>query len=77
MKKAYSKPMIYVEVMELDQPIAGGCDLPRSVYEDLVAMGYFGTIETCGQDGAIPEGGLVYGDNTVCYNSMVQTVFSS
>ena len=42
MKKIYTKPLISVEAMNLDQPIAAGCSADFDDVQSLVDMGLFG-----------------------------------
>lgn len=87
MKKIYSKPLISVEAMSLDQPIAANCDSTiKDDIEVLMQFGYFMPNDsgiTCSQN-LLPTGGFDYDSdgiadshNTVCYHSNVQQAFLS
>ena len=41
MKKIYKKPLITVEELTLDQPIAANCNANRYILESMVEMGCF------------------------------------
>ena len=85
MKKIYSKPLISVEAMTLDQPIAANCDPEiKDVIEVLKQFGYFTEAPTCELYHLLPDGGFdTTGDgiadehDTVCYHSNVQQAFIS
>lgn len=86
MKKVYNKPLICVEAMSLDQPIAANCD--PAILDDieiLIDLGYFmdDPSVSCFLN-LLPSGGFDYdGDdeaddhNTVCYHSNVRQAFRS
>jgi hypothetical protein len=89
LKKSYSKPLISVEVLTLDQPIANICTADRQDVKDLMSFGYFSSDRSCemwigpGENG---QGGLIDWDcdgswdsthDSVCYHSNVQTAFTS
>ena len=74
MKKPYSKPTIFVEPLELDQPICAGCEADFDDMRDLMELGYFTSERNCSipvTDGTLP------GHDTICYHSNVQTAFTS
>lgn len=84
MKKVYSKPIISVEAMSLDQPIANACD---STLKDeitiLMGWGYFMDGKNCTTN-LLPTGGFDTNNdgtadshNTVCYHSNIQKAFIS
>ena len=74
MKRPYSKPTIIVEVFQLDQPIAAGCNADRDDMNSLLELGYFTTEMNC----IIPVGdGTLPGYDTICYHSNIQTAFTS
>ena len=84
MKKVYNKPLISVEALTLDQPIAVNC---TADYDDIAAMmefGYFTEKRQC-TIRLLPTEGFDYdGDgtpdtahDTICYHSNVQTAFLS
>jgi hypothetical protein len=76
MKRAYSKPSLYVEPIKLDMPIAGNCIAERADIEALMTFGYFNEEHSCGLK--IEEVEKVkWGDNTYCYHSNIQMVFLS
>ena len=77
MKKAYSKPMIYVEVMELDQPIAGTCSADKSDMIELTAQGWFTEARQCNFKLTAENPTVQNGSDTICYNSNVLTAFTS
>lgn len=72
MKKPYVKPMITVERLMIDQPMAVGCSADFDDMNSLIELGYFG-------DGCriIVGDGPVQGFDTICYHSNVQTAFTS
>ena len=41
MKKAYTKPSIYVEPIKLDSPIAANCITDRADMDAVMSFGYF------------------------------------
>ena len=61
MKKPYVKPIITVERLMIDQPMAVGCTADFDDMRSLIEMGYF-TAE---------------GYDTICYHGNVQTAFTS
>ena len=77
MKKPYVKPMITVERLMIDQPMAVGCTADFDDMRSLIEMGYFTAEGACGiqvpGDGPIPGQGW----DTICYHSNVQTAFTS
>lgn len=91
MKKFYTKPLISVEAMNLDQPIAAGCTADKEDMQSLMEVGFFASGDgECmiwlgtGENGM---GGKVDWDangtwdqddyTTVCYHSNVQVAFLS
>ena len=93
MKKIYKKPLIMVEELTLDQPIASNCDAERPIMESMIDMGYFGLGKACdfllfekpGFTGLWQDTNMngILDDNddewgdTICYHSAVQTAFLS
>lgn len=82
MKRTYEKPMISFEEMELDTPIASGCDLEHiSDVQDLLAQGWFNaSYETCNKDQYIAndeQENWFWDDNKLCYYSAVAKAFTS
>lgn len=73
MKKVYSKPLISVEVLTLDQPIALNCAANKDDMNSLIELGYFTEKETCG---SIIDA-IDWGDDTICYHSNIQQAFLS
>lgn len=77
MKKAYKKPMIYIERFQMDNPIAANCKADFDDMNSLLDLGYFMEEYDCmimyPNDGSIP-GSM---DDTICYHSNVQTAFLS
>ena len=85
MKKPYSKPLISVEMLTLDQPIAANCNAD---FDDIAALNEFGYFMPeqklqCSIN-LLPNGG--FDDNgdgtadhhdTLCYHSNVETAFLS
>lgn len=84
MKKFYSKPLISVEAMTLDQPIATNCTADKDIMEILIEFGYF-MDEPETKCTAFGEGGKVDSDfdgdvdehDTICYHSNIQQAFLS
>lgn len=74
MKKSYSKPQIAVEALQLDQPIAAGCNADKEDMNSLIDLGYFAD-ESCSF--LITVDGPVNGHDTICYHSNVQIAFLS
>ena len=74
MKKPYSKPMITVGAIQLDQPIAAGCLADADDMRSLMDLGYFTAERNC--ENTVGEGTLP-GYDTICYHSNVQTAFTS
>lgn len=72
MKRVYEKPMISVEVLELDAPIAVNCIADKDDMNSLIDLGYFAD-ETC----LIREDQIEWGDDTICYHSNVIQAFTS
>lgn len=75
MKKPYVKPMITVERLMIDQPMAVGCTADFDDMRSLIEMGYFTVDEACTI--SVPGDGPVQGFDTICYHSSVQTAFTS
>ena len=78
MKKTYSKPTVYVEVMRLDMPIAANCVADKADMLSLIDLGYFTAEKNCmvvRDDVTNPI--IVNGHDTICYNSNVQVAFLS
>lgn len=73
MKKPYSKPMICVEELQLDSPIAANCIADKEDMNSLIEMGYFNGEHNC----QINVDAIDWGDDTICYHSNVQTAFLS
>lgn len=73
MKKPYQKPQIAVEYLQLDQPIAIGCEADRDDMNDLLGFGYFTAEINCG----INQDAIEWGNDTICYHSNVTTAFLS
>ena len=83
MKKPYSKPLISVEVLTLDEPIAANCQGDFADIAALMEFGYFMEGKNCSLN-LLPDGGFdTNGDgvadmhDTVCYHSNVETAFLS
>lgn len=79
MKQPYMKPMIAVEELTLDRPIAQNCTADRDDMNSLMDMGYFNDKYTCDIKTIDSQGSIVDspGLDTVCYHSNVQTAFFS
>lgn len=92
MKKIYSKPLIFVEELTLDQPNALTCNARKAVMETLLGWSYFNNDRGCdylivpGPDGTgawVDSNFDGVGDfengmyDTLCYNSNVETAFLS
>ena len=85
MKKTYGKPLVSVEMLTLDQPIAATCTADRDDMKDLLGFGYFTSEKNCEMwigSGDSGKGGKIDWDrdgtwddahDTVCYHSNVQT----
>ncbi|MDD5969834.1 MAG: hypothetical protein PUC17_10250 [Anaerostipes sp.] len=73
MKRVYEKPMISVEVLELDAPIAANCQADKDDMNSLMELGYFNGEHTCGLD----VDAIDWGDDTICYHSNVIKAFTS
>ena len=73
MKKAYTKPSIYVEPIKLDSPIAANCIADRSDMDAVMSFGYFNETYNCW----LIENEVEWGNSTICYHSNVQTAFLS
>lgn len=68
MKSKYIKPMIAVETLSLDMPLALNCTANRADVEDLIALGNFNKERECD---ALYDYDEVYDDDPVCYHSNV------
>lgn len=79
MKKVYSKPLIAVEILQLDQPLAAGCTADFDDVRSLMELGYFTSEMSCSI--GIPDSGPIFpeegGHDTICYHSNVQIAFTS
>ena len=76
MKRAYSKPSVYVEPIKLDTPIANTCMADRADMEALMMFQYFDNEHKCIiKLDEINE--VKWGENTICYHSNVLTAFLS
>lgn len=87
MKKVYTKPLISVEVMSLDEPIANGCTMDRNDVLDLISGDFFTAERNCAYT-LVETGGFdITGDgiadifneghDTICYHSNAQIAFLS
>lgn len=76
MKRVYEKPMISVETLELDMPIAANCLADFEDVQALIGLGYFGNNDRGIECGAIYDE-VEWGNDTVCYHSNVQKAFLS
>lgn len=93
MKKVYSKPLISVEAMTLDQPIANvNCEADRTDMQQLLNWNWFSLDRTCDKnilDGPEGKGGYYDYDgdrvaddeslyhDSICYHSNVAQAFLS
>lgn len=83
MKKRYIKPLVSVEELSLNQPIAVTCNAERHVIESLLNMSYFVADKECLfcilPNGGVDENfdGKADSYDTICYNSNIQTAFLS
>lgn len=75
MKRHYSKPIIQVEVLQLDAPIAANCIADKEDMLSLMELGYFTEERNC----MICQDDIIWGSghDTICYHSNVQTAFLS
>ena len=74
MKKKYEKPMISVEELQMDAPIALNCEADKDDMYDLIELGYFGDA-SC--DIKV-TGNVDYpGYDTICYHSNIYMPFTS
>lgn len=73
MKRVYEKPMISVEVFDLDAPIAANCQANKEDMNSLIELGYFYSEGNC----KIREDEIIWGDDTICYHSNVIKAFTS
>lgn len=74
MKKAYSMPTITVEELQLDKPVASGCEADDQDMRNLIGFGYFST--DCQYDVDDPKHKAELND-TICYHSNVIKAFMS
>lgn len=75
MKKPYVKPMITVERLMIDQPMANGCNANPDDMRSLMELGYFAADMSCSIEvGDSPVQGE---HDTICYHGNVQTAFMS
>lgn len=70
MKRVYERPAVYVEAMQLDKPIAAGCDADRDDMNDIMGelFNYFNEYMQCKKvvgEGSIPD------FDTICYHTNV------
>jgi len=89
LKKVYNKPLISVEILSLDQPIASTCNASKDDMEILMSFGYFSSDRSCDMyigSGNPGEGGMIDWDRdgvaddthgTVCYHSNITIAFTS
>lgn len=80
MKRVYEKPMISVETLELDMPIAADCMADFDDMNSLIELGYFGENDrgiTCDSIYYDYIDNELLGHDRVCYHSNVQTAFLS
>lgn len=73
MKKVYEKPMISVEELHLDAPIASNCQADAEDMSSLMEFGYFDDSHNC----QIREDAIEWGNDTICYHSNVIQAFTS
>ena len=75
MKRIYEKPMISVEELHLDAPIAANCEAKKEDMNSLMELGYFNADRAC----KIPQDAILWGDSndTICYHSNVIKAFTS
>ena len=73
MKRVYEKPMISVEELHLDAPIATNCQADKEDMNSLIELGYFNEEHQCG----INVDSIDWGDDTICYHSNVIKAFTS
>ncbi len=73
MKRAYSKPSIYVEPIKIDMPIAATCFADRADINALMMFGHFTEERNC----TLSMDAIAWGDNTICYHTNVQIAFMS
>ena len=83
MKKVYHKPLITVEALVLDEPIALGCVADKGDILLLEDMGYFSAEKNC-EFRLLPGGGIDEdedgqsdGFDTVCYHTNIAKAFYS
>lgn len=86
MKQPYIKPLIAVEDLTLDRPIAQSCSADPGDIASLKDIGYIVGGDTNCQNGHVLDGGGIdcdfdgkadFQEDTVCYHSNVQTVLTS
>lgn len=75
MKRVYEKPMISVEELHLDAPIATNCEANKDDMNSLIDLGYFNADKNCN----ICEDAILWGSShdTICYHSNVIKAFTS
>lgn len=73
MKRVYEKPMISVEELHLDTPIATNCQADKEDMNSLMELGYFNAGHPC----SINTDAIEWGDDTICYHSNVIKAFTS
>lgn len=82
MKKEYQKPMIEVESLALDMPVALGCDPEAFADASTISeLGYFGNAISCNrhvissdaEENTVP----LMDDDKICYYSNVFKLFAS
>lgn len=77
MKRTYSKPVIYVEDLQLDSPIASNCDANKADMESLLELRVFTKEMDCFfpilETGELDE----WGYPTVCYHTNIDVAFLS
>lgn len=73
MKRVYEKPMISVEALHLDAPIALNCVADKDDMNSLLEMGYYTDSHNC----SIDTDAIDWGNDTICYHSNVTQAFTS
>lgn len=74
MKRVYERPAVYVEAMQLDKPIAAGCEANKDDMNSIFQLTYF--IEYMNCEVKVGEG-TVPGYDTICYHSNVIKALTS
>ncbi len=74
MKHPYDKPMIFVESLTLDMPIATNCSSDPQDMNDLIGFGYFNADYDCMFDF---NDDVDWGNDTVCVHSSITQAFTS